>query len=319
MQQLTLEQRYQIQVLRQQGLSCDQLARTLSVHRSTVFREVKRNKSEEGYQASKAESLRKGRYKGQKMKIVGKVASRIRRLLKEDQWSPEQIAGHGKLTSRKSISHEAIYQFIYRDTEAGGQLYKNLRHKNKKRQKRSGIYNTRGQIKDRVPIEERPAVACEKTEFGHLEGDTVIGKGHSGRIVTIVDKRSMMLGARIVENGEAHTVSKALIIMLKKWKIPPKSLTLDNGKEFADHINITHKTQVPIYFCHPYASYERGLNENHNGLLRQYFPKNQSFESITQSELDQAVKKLNDRPRKSLGFLSPIQYFSKTKKQERKT
>jgi transposase, IS30 family len=317
MQQLNLKQRYQIQILMSDGLTKKAIAERLQIHRSTLFRELKRNQIGEVYHAEQAESQRKVRYKGQKMKIVGKVAARICRLLVKEQWSPEQIAGEGKLAGRKPISHEAIYQFIYRDAQNAGSLFEHLRHRKKRRQKRSAAYNYRGQIKGRISIEQRPKAAEEKIEFGHLEADTVVGKGHSGRIVTVVDKRSMRIEARLVASGEAEIVTKALISILKKWKIPPKSLTVDNGKEFAYHTKITEKTKVPIYFCHPYASYERGLNENHNGLLRQYFPKNQCFSAYTQADLDQAIHKLNNRPRKSLGFLSPNAYFSKTKKLER--
>ena len=317
MQQLSLEQRYQIQIWLAEGLGKKVICDRLQVHRSTVYREIKRNKSGPDYMADVAECKRKSRYKGQKMKLVGKVAARIRRLLVQEQWSPEQIVGAGKRAGRKSISHEAIYQFIYRDAQKGGSLFKHLRHRKKKRQKRSASYQTRGQIKDRISIEERPEKASLKIEFGHLEADTVVGKGHSGRIVTVVDKRSMMIKARLVPSGEAEIVTQALVSILKKWKIPPKSLTVDNGKEFAFHTLITAKTKVPIYFCHPYASYERGLNENHNGLLRQYFPKNECFTNYTQADLDRATQKLNNRPRKSLGYLSPKAYFAKTKKLER--
>lgn len=303
MQQLNLEQRYKIQIWLAEGLSKKEISERLKVHRSTVYREINRNRKESAYSALLAETERKSRYKGQKMKIVGKVAARVRRLLVQQQWSLEQIAGKGKLEGRKPISHKAIYQFIYRDAQNGGCLHEHLRHRKKKRQKRSAAYKTRGQIKDRISIELRPKEADLKIEFGHLEADTVIGKGQTGRIVTVVDKRSMYMEARLVESGEAEIVTKALLSILKKMKIPPKSLTLDNGKEFDYHTQITSQLNVPIYFCHPYASYERGLNENHNGLLRQYFPKNEGFTNISQADLNRAIQKLNSRPRKTLGYL----------------
>jgi IS30 family transposase len=316
MQHLTLEQRYKIEALVKAGFRIEDIADHIQVHRSTVYREIKRNKGAEGYKAAQASELRIKRYKGQKMKIVGQVAARIRRLIGEEQWSPEQIAGEGKLKGRVQVSHETIYRFIYREAASGGDLYAHLRMRKKKRQKRGNKYKKRGQIPDRVSIEQRPEIAGLKEEIGHLEGDTVVGKDASGRIVTLVDKRTMFLMAFLMPSGHAPITAKAIIYLLKKRKIPWKTLTLDNGKEFSEHKEITRQTGVSVYFCHPYASYERGLNENHNGLLRQYFPKNQSFSKVTQRDLDIAVAKLNNRPRKTLGFLSPLARIKKLERDQ---
>lgn len=317
MQHLTLAQRYKIETLLETGCRISDIADHLQVHRSTVYREINRNREADVYTASEASDLRRKRYKGQKMKIVGQVAARIRRLLKEEQWSPEQIAGEGKVNGRVQVSHETIYRFIYREAAAGGNLHTHLRRRKKKRQKRGTQYKKRGQIPDRVSIEQRPEIAGRKEEIGHLEGDTMVGKDGSGRIVTLVDKRTMFLMAFLLPSGHAKITAEAIIALLKKRKIPWKTLTLDNGKEFSEHKEVTRQTGVSVYFCHPYASYERGLNENHNGLLRQYFPKNQSFSKVTQRDLDIAVAKLNNRPRKTLAFLSPIQELARIKKMER--
>jgi transposase, IS30 family len=317
MQHLTLAQRYKIETLLGEGVPVRTIAERIQVHRSTVHREIRLYKTCSGYKAEAASILRKSRYKGAKRKISGTVEARIKRRLIKDQWSPEQIAGHAKRVGQVQVSHETIYQFIHRDAEEGGTLYLHLRHRKKKRQMRSNTYKRRGQIRDRISIEERPLIANEKVEVGHLEGDTMVGKDGSGRILTLVDKKTMFTMAFLLPSGQAKITAEAIIALLKKRKIPWKTLTLDNGKEFADHKQIKEKTGVSIYFCHPYASYERGLNENHNGLLRQYFPKNQSFASLSQRDVEVALAKLNNRPRKSLGYLSPIQELARIKKQER--
>jgi IS30 family transposase len=318
MRHLTLEQKYQIQILLNENHSVDQISQRLIVHRSTIYREIRRNSVDEIYQACEAEKKRKSRYKGQKKKIIGNVAKRVERLLKQEQWSPEQIAGKGKKDGCIPISHEAIYQYIFKDAANGGDLFTHLRWGRKKRQKRSSSHKYRGQIKNRVSIEHRPEAANTKAELGHLEGDTVVGKNKSGRILTIVDRRTMFMFAFLLKSGHAKITADAIIRILKKRKIPWKTLTVDNGKEFSDHTRITTNSKVPVYFCNPYASYERGLNENHNGLLRQYFPKNQSFEGLTQAKLDIVVNKINSRPRKTFGFVSPKKELAQIKKLERK-
>lgn len=318
MRHLTLEQKYQIQILLNADHSADQISARLQVHRSTIYREIKRNSVDGIYLASEAEEKRKSRYKGQKKKIIGNTAKRIERLLRHEQWSPEQIAGKGRKDGCFPISHEAIYQYILRDAANGGDLFSHLRWGRKKRQKRGSSYKYRGQIKDRVSIEHRPEAANARTELGHMEADTIVGKDNSGRILTIIDRRTMFMFAFLLKSGHAKITADAIIRMLKKRKIPWKTLTVDNGKEFAEHIRITKDAKVPIYFCHPYASYERGLNENHNGLLRQYFPKNQSFEGLSQAQLDRVVDKINSRPRKTFGFVSPKKELAQIKKMERK-
>jgi transposase, IS30 family len=232
MQHLTLEQRYKIESLQAAGIRVVDIAEQVQVHKSTIYRELKRNGGAAGYKAKRASEIRLSRYKGQTMKIVGPTAARIRRQLMEDQWSPEQIAGVAKLNGQVQVSHETIYRFIYRDAASGGHLYAQLRRQKKKRQKRGAKYKTRGQIPDRVSIEHRPKVAALKEEIGHLEGDTVVGKDGSGRIVTLVDKKTMLLMAFLLPGGQAKITAKAIISMLKKRKIPWKTLTLDNGKEF---------------------------------------------------------------------------------------
>lgn len=318
MRHLTLEQKYQIQILLNENHSADQISQRLSVHRSTIYREIKKNSVDGIYKASQAEKKRKSRYKGQKKKIIGNVAKRIERLLKQEQWSPEQIAGKGQKDGCIPISHEAIYQYIFRNAAGGGDLFTHLRWGRKKRQKRGSSHKYRGQIRDRVSIEQRPEAANTKTELGHMEADTIVGKDNSGRILTIIDRRTMFMFAFLLKSGHAKITADAIIRILKKRKIPWKTLTVDNGKEFAEHIRITKDAKVPVYFCHPYASYERGLNENHNGLLRQYFPKNQSFEGLTQAQLDRVVDKINSRPRKTFGFVSPKKELAQIKKSERK-
>ena len=194
------------------------------------------------------------------------------------------------------------------DKHTGGDLHRHLRCQ-KKRRKRYGSYERRGILKNRVSIDERPAIVDIRQRLGDWEVDTIIGKGHRHAIVSLVERKSRLALLRKVESKTAQAVTDAVIELMKSLPIRTHTITADNGKEFADHDRIAKKLNTDVYFAHPYSSWERGTNENTNGLIRQYFPKKRSFVTITQQEIDFVMERLNNRPRKCLGFKSPNQVF----------
>ena len=236
--------------------------------------------------------------------MTPEVITLIELKIRED-WSPEQISGWLKLEKLETISHERIYQHIWADKRNGGDLYLHLRRQGKKYQKRRNGKTSRGQIKNRVSIDKRPAVVEQKTRVGDWEIDTVIGKGHKGALVTLVERKTSFTLAARVETKQADVVTAATIELLKPYKGRTHTITADNGKEFALHEEIAKTLATDFYFAHPYHSWERGANENTNGLLRQYFPKDTNFLDVSDHEVCAAVSRLNTRPRKKLGYKTP--------------
>ena len=242
-----------------------------------------------------------------KERINPEIWEWVKKLLEED-WSPEQISGWLNREQRLNISHESIYLFVYRDKSQGGDLYRHLRCQ-RKRKKRYGSHSTRGLIPGRVSIDERPAVVDCKNRFGDWELDTVIGKNHRQAIVTITERKSKLALFAKVERKTSDLVKEAIISLLAPIKDWVKTLTADNGKEFAGHLELAEKLEADFYFAHPYSSWERGLNENTNGLLRQYFPKKTDCRLVNENEINKAMDKLNNRPRKTLGYKTPNEIF----------
>jgi IS30 family transposase len=226
------------------------------------------------------------------------------------EWSPEQISGWLLEEHEQLISHETIYLHVWANKQAGGDLYKYLRRQGKKYDKRRNGKSTRGQIKNRVSIDDRPRVVDDKLRIGDWEIDTVIGKGHSGALVTIVERVTKFTVSAQVNSKSAKEVAKATIALLRPLKDVVHTITADNGKEFAYHEKISEALSADVYFAHPYSSWERGLNENTNGLLRQYFPKNTDLKTVTNIEVKKAINRLNSRPRKDLEFKTPDQLMS---------
>lgn len=224
------------------------------------------------------------------------------------EWSPEQIAGWLEEERGVCISHERIYQHVWADKLAGGALYRHLRHSGKKR-KQYGSKDKRGQIRNRVSIDDRPLIVSEKTRLGDWEIDTVIGKNHQGTLVTIVDRVSKLTLIKKVSSKQAEVVAEATITLLTPYLDKTLTITADNGKEFAGHEKIKAALDADICFAHPYSSWERGLNENTNGLIRQCFTKGSSFENITDKDVDGVMEKPNHRPRKTLNYKTPHAVF----------
>ena len=213
--------------------------------------------------------------------------------------------------SHQTVCHESIYQHIYTDKAQGGDLHTFLRCQ-KKRKKRYGSHSRRGVIPNKVSIDERPEVVEKRGRIGDWEGDTIIGKGHSGAIVSLVERTSRYTLLKQLPSKHAEPVCDAIIDMLKPFKKRALTITFDNGLEFAKHEGISKALDANIYFAHPYHSWERGLNENTNGLVRQYAPKNKTFEHVDDELIDLVEYKLNHRPRKSLGFKTPHEVFFNT-------
>lgn len=308
--QLTQEQRYQIEILKKAGKSQKEMAELLEVSPATVCRELKRNAGKRGYRPRQAQ-IKADRRRSEAAKALKMTEELI--LLVEAKivldWSPEQISGWLKIEHGIAISHERIYQHIWADKRQGGTLHSHLRQGHKKRKKQYGSKDRRGQIRNRVSIDERPAVVAEKNRIGDWEIDTVIGQNHQGALVTIVDRVSKFTLIKKVDSKHAEVVTEATIILLQPYLDKTLTITADNGKEFAGHEKISGHLKADVYFAHPYHSWERGLNENTNGLIRQYFAKGCSFEGITNDEVEAVMHKLNHRPRKTLNYKTPHAVF----------
>ncbi len=207
-----------------------------------------------------------------------------------------------------SISHEWIYQYVLKDKLAGGSLYLHLRCK-KKRKKRYGSNERRGILKNRIGIDQRPAIVDTRSRVGDWEADTIIGKAHKQAIVSITERKSGLALIYKVDKRKKENTEDAVKRLLHSISDKVHTITSDNGKEFGNHEKIAKGLKCNFYFAHPYSSWERGTNENTNGLIRQYFPKNRDFRTITDKELIHAMKRLNNRPRKRLGYKTPNQVF----------
>ena len=307
-QQLTLEQRYGIYSLIKTGHTQAEIAQVIGVHKSTISRELRRNHGERGYRYKQAHHKAIERQKDKiSLRIDRETWAMIETLISED-WSPEQISGWLKLEMNISVSHEWIYHHVKVDKQSGGDLYRHLRCR-KKRKKRYGSNDRRGEIRNKVSIDERPPIVDTRERLGDWEADTIIGKQHKQALVSLTERKSRFSLIYKVAHKTSDLVSVAISKLLLPIKHNVYTVTSDNGKEFAGHEVIAKKLAADFYFAHPYSSFERGLNENTNGLIRQYFPKDRDFTTITDEEIIRAIKKLNNRPRKCLGFKTPNQVF----------
>ncbi len=311
MKQITNEQRYQIEAYLKAKMSIGFIAKELDKHHISIRREIKRNAQKRGgYNAKRAIMLadeRKERY-GRNRKFTSEIEKTIRLYIEDEQWSPEQIAGYCNKTGKPMVSHERIYQYIRIDKENGGDLYKSLRHKLKHRKRPVG-----GKfipIKDRVSIDERPEAINNKERFGDWEIDTIIGKDGKGAIVTIVERSTAFFMMKNLPDGKnAERLAETVIEMLLPYKKHVHSITADNGTEFADHKTIANSLDLNFYFAHPYSSWERGLSEYTNKLIRQYIPKKSVFANYSDEYILDKQYKINRRPRENLNFDSPKNIF----------
>ena len=313
---LTEDERYHIDELLRLDYTQAAIADELGRSASTISRELRRNRGKRGWrprQACNKATLRLSeRGKNNAPKIDETVWDYALDKITSEQWSPEQIAGRAKKEKKPPISHESIYQRILADKKNGGILYTHLRCK-KKRKKRYGANDSgRGRIPNRVDIDERPAIVESKRRVGDWEGDTVIGSHNGGSVfATMVERKSLFTVAGKSKDKTTQSVIDSIIMEMSSLSELVETVTLDNGKEFSGHQRIADELGGKVYFAKPYHSWERGLNENTNGLLRQFFPKKTFFKNITQDKLSRITKLINHRPRKRLGYLTPHEVFIK--------
>lgn len=313
MKHLTLSQRYKIEALLELKKSKSEIARQVGFNKSTIGREIEKHSVQPHlYDADHAHQL----YLKTKRQ-AGKVRTPIPVELREDidkrikkDFSPEQITGQLRKEGKDSRSHSWIYLYIWEDKAQGGDLHTHLRCSKKKKRKKYGSgKDHRGQIKNRVCIEKRPEIVDNLERIGDWEADTIIGAKQKGVIVSLTERRSMTQLLKKVNSKNADVVGDAIIKMVKDSGLPAFTMTFDNGKEFSCHENIAKELKLDAYFAHPYSSWERGLNENQNGLVRQYIPKKITFEKITHQQIKRIEDLLNIRPRKSLEFFSPKEFI----------
>ena len=314
-QHLTLELRYQIYAFKQAGFSKSEIAKKIGVHKSTIGWELRRNLSGRGYRPQFADNQAQVRKKMKaKPRISGQTWTEVEEKINQ-QWSPEQISGRRKRGGLESVSHQRIYQHIYADKAAGGTLYTHLRCQKKKRA-RYAANSQRGTWTGIKRIDTRPDIVAEKNRIGDWELDTIIGSRHQGAMVTMVDRQTKLLRMEKLARKTADLTKAAIYKQLNNLTV--HTLTSDNGREFAEFAEIEKQLQAEFYFANPYHSWERGVNENTNGLVRQYFPKLTNFARISDEEVSQVVEKLNNRPRKTLGYKTPNELFFKEQKEQSK-
>lgn len=308
--QLAENERYQIECYRRAGYSIRQMARWMGRSASTISRELRRNVGVTGYWGRKAHRLAKRRCRDRRRfrKLTPADIDRIEHLLR-DGLSPEQavdyLARHGYI----KLCHETVYRLIAADRCTGGELYKLLRIAKKSHRRRYGTYKRAGSIPNRISIHKRPVVVEQRTRIGDWEGDTIIGHRKRSAILTLVERKTLFVIIVKLNGKDASQLAQAMIQAFARYPDKVKTATVDNGREFAHHEKVTAALGVPVYFADPYSSWQRGCNENTNGLIRQYFPKGTDFNQVSPAALEEVQQRLNRRPRKTRGWRSPNQLF----------
>lgn len=312
MSHLTKQQRYTIEVMYQNGKKKTEIAHIIGRDKSVITREIQRNCDLRNgqYHADLAQRKCEKRHeqKPKKIKLTQPLKAYIEAGLVK-KYSPEQIAGTAKKEGVLCVSTERIYQHIWADKKKKGELYLHLRTQGKRYRKRGSSKDKRGMIKDRIDISVRDPIVENRERFGDLEIDTIIGKDHKGAIITINDRATGMLKMKKTNGKNAQDLAANVLVMLQDWKPYLYTITADNGKEFADHKTITEQLPIAFFFARPYHSWERGSNENLNGLIRQYIPKKTDFNTITDEYIQKIEYDLNNRPRKRFNFDSPLHMF----------
>jgi IS30 family transposase len=313
--QITYAERYTLGLLRQRGLASATIARILHRHRSTIGREIQRNRahSDRTYRPQLADGYARGRRSRSRrhQQFTPATWARIQALLRED-WSPEQIAGRLRLDQELAISHETIYRYIWADKRAGGTLYQHLRGARKQRRKRYGRYDSRGRLAGKRWITDRPAVVQARQELGHWVGDTMLGASQAGPcVLSLVERKTGYLLLGQLRQRLSAAVNARAQQLIAAQPHPVQTITVDNGTEFHDYAQLERTTAARFYFATPHHAWERGTNENTNGLVRQYLPKRQSMAHLTQHECNRIAAKLNRRPRKRLGYRTPEECYAR--------
>lgn len=308
--QITSEQRYMLAALRMQGFANTRIAQALGCHRSTIGRELLRNRTvaDGRYRAAKAQEMTNGRRSRSRrnQQFTANDFKRVDALLAQ-RWSPEQISGRLALGPDLSISHETIYRHVWRDKKAGGYLYMHLRCAQKQRRKGYGHYDSRGRLAGKRHISERPASVEDRRQFGHWEVDTVMGTGSKDCILSLVERKTGLVIIGKLPSRTTASVNARAITLIQASSSAFRTITADNGTEFHNYAEIEDRTQAIFYFASPYHSWERGTNENTNGLIRQYLPKGTSMTALTQAACNEIARQLNTRPRKRHGYKTPLE------------
>ena len=309
--QLTREECYQLYSLLKMGISVADISKVFKRHKSTIYREIQRNKGKKGYHPKQAHTKAVERRHLYKTQIPDKTWKIIERLIRKD-YSPDQISNRLRKFNIDSISYVWIYWYIQMDKCAGGSLYTHLRIQ-KQRKKKYAQFSKRGVIPGQISIEKRPRVVDKRLRYGDWEVDTIIGKNHKGAMVTLTERKSKLTLIKYVPFKTKELVALAIIELLTPLKIWVHTITSDNGREFTSHAMISKKLKCKFYFAHPYSSWERGLNENTNRLIRQYFPKGYDFRTIHHKQVEKTMNRLNNRPRKTLDYKTPNEVFFRRK------
>lgn len=303
---VTREDRLRIKDGLDAGLTKSAIADKLGFNKSTIGREISRNKGLRGYRPQQAHSLavareesKHGPYKMNPV-IMGLITERL-----ELKWSPEQISNRLRIEGEETVSTETIYKFIQEDQENGGELWRNLRRSARVRKKRFCSEDRRGKIQNARSISKRPKKANKRKKLGHWERDLMVGKNHKSAVLVITDRKSRFNKFRKLNGKLAKKVTKETITALKD--LPKRTMTNDRGQEFSDHQNYEKKMKIKVYFCDPYSSYQRGTNENRIGILRQYFPKKTDLTNLTNRELEKVEFEINNRPMKILDWKTPYE------------
>jgi IS30 family transposase len=311
--QITPEERYTLVTLRRQAPrpSLAEIARLMGRHRSTISRELRRNCSRHdgGYRYQRAQEQANGRRSRSRRKSHFTAADwKLIETMLREKLSPEQISGRLRLEGRLLISHETIYMYIWRDKTRGGRLYRHLRQRPKYR-KRYGTNEKRGRLAGKRHISERPAAVERRREIGHWEIDTVSGTGSKDCVVTLAERVSACVRIGKLSDHSVAALNNRTIKIIRQHPHLYKTATADNGTEFHGYEEIERATGLTFYFATPYHSWERGTNENTNGLIRQYLPKGRSMKHLTQSQCENIERALNNRPRKRLGYMTPLEFL----------
>jgi transposase, IS30 family len=313
--QLSPEERYMLAALRRQGLHQAEIARRLGRHRSTVCREVRRNstKADGHYRAFTAQERTNGRRSRSRRNSHFTAAdfATVDELLCR-QWSPEQVSGHLARMGQLSISHETIYRHVWRDKKEGGTPYTHLRGARKRRRKRCGAYDGRGRLAGKRPISERPAEVETRESVGRWEADTVMGAGSRDCVVTLVERKTGLVLIGKLTGRTKESFNRRVVSLIRRHAGAFETITADNGTEMHGYERVERLTGAAFYFARPYHSWERGSNENANGLVRQYLPKGASMAGLSQRQCNAIARRLNTRPRKRLGFRTPLECFNES-------
>jgi IS30 family transposase len=312
--QLTSGERYELSALRKQGCSIGQIAQALGRHRSTIWREIRRNaRKDGGYRPETADDFARWRRARSRRnwQFTDHEFELICMCLRE-YWSPEQISGRLRRFGILSISHETIYRYVWEDWGRGGALHLFLRGARKLRRKRYRSYDSRGRLEGKRHISQRPAGADNRSRFGHLEIDTMMGGPDQHCVVTMVERKGGFVWLGKLKQRTVQATNPRVTSLIRRAAHRIRTITADNGTEFHGYKEIEINTGARFYFATPHHAWERGTSENTNGLLRQLLPKGKSMAALTQKDCDRVARLLNNRPRKRLGYLTPAEVYEKS-------